>query len=246
MSDRVAVADRRRFLKTALQAGAALAAPYVVPGAALGKDGAVPPSRQIILGGIGIGSRGSSDLGCFMQEADVRVVANCNVRADRRRSVKEAIDTRYGNHDCTAYHDFRDLLARPDIDAVLITTGSNWHALLSIFAAKAGKDVYCEKPCTKTIVESLALADVFRRTASVPGRHATAELAPLPVRRRIGPARQARQAPDGPRPSGRAGDRHERLGRAAARTTQGRGGLGDVPRLRRLAAVQLGTAQFRL
>ena len=133
----------------------------------LGKDGAVPPSEQILMGGLGIGGRGGYDLGCFMQEPDVRFVACCDPRADRRGAVKKRIDAHYGKPDCIAYRDFRELLARPDIDAVLITTGSNWHALLSIYSAKAGKDVYCEKPCSKTIVESLALADAFRRTARV-------------------------------------------------------------------------------
>ncbi len=89
------------------------------------------------------------------------------MRADRRKGVKRRIEERYGIADCPACRDFRDLLARPEIDAVLITTGSNWHALLSIFAAKAGKDIYCEKPCSKTIVESLALADTIRRKARV-------------------------------------------------------------------------------
>jgi predicted dehydrogenase len=167
MPDNVVRADRRRFLKTALQAGAALATPYVVPGAVLGKDGAVPPSEQIVMGGLGIGGRGSYDLGCFMREPDVRFVACCDTRADRRERTKQMIEARYGAGQCTEFRDFREMLARPDIDALLITTGSNWHALLSIYAAKAGKDVYCEKPVSKTIFESLALADVFRRTARV-------------------------------------------------------------------------------
>jgi hypothetical protein len=162
------LAPRRQFLKTAFQAGAAaLAAPCLVPGSVLGKDGAVPPSEQILVGGLGIGGRGSYVLGCFMQQPDVRVVACADPRADRRASVKRSAEAKYGEKSCTDYRDFRELLARPDIDAVLITTGSNWHALLSIYSAKAGKDVYCEKPCTKTITESLALADVFRRTARV-------------------------------------------------------------------------------
>lgn len=160
-------AQRRRFLKSTLQAGAALALPYLVPGAVLGKNGAVPPSEQITMGSIGIGGRGSYVIGCFMEQPDVRFAAFCDVRADRRKGVKRRIEERYGMADCPAYRDFRELLTRPDIDAVLITTGSNWHALLSIFAAKAGKDVYCEKPCSKTIVESLALADAFRRSARV-------------------------------------------------------------------------------
>jgi len=106
-------------------------------------------------------------LGCFLQEPDVQFVAICDVRSDRREAVKRRADTKYGNQDCATYRDFREFLGRSDIDALLITTGSNWHALLSIYAAKAGKDVYCEKPCTKTIAESLALAATFRRTGRV-------------------------------------------------------------------------------
>jgi hypothetical protein len=158
---------RRDFLKAGVGAGTALALPSFIPGTLLGKDGATPPSEKIVMGAIGIGARGSYDIGCFLEQPDVQIVANCDVREERRNGVKQRIDKYYGSHECTAYRDFRELLARPDVDAVLITTGSNWHALLSIFAAKAGKDVYCEKPCSKNIVESLALADAFRRTARV-------------------------------------------------------------------------------
>jgi hypothetical protein len=157
--------DRRRLLNRALQAGALLAVPSVVPAAALGKDGEVAPSERIVMGGIG--RRGSYVLKCFMKEPEVRMVACADPRVERRDNVKQIIDTQYGNHDCVEYRDFRELLARSDIDAILITTGSNNHALLSIYAARAGKDVYCEKPCTKTIAQSLALADTFRRTVRV-------------------------------------------------------------------------------
>jgi len=167
MSEQAAHLNRRRFLKRAVQAGALLAAPYVIPGAVLGKDGVVAPSDRITLGGIGIGSRGSYDLGCFLQEPDVRFVAVCDVKAARREAVKKMADSKYGNQDCATYRDFRELLAHPDIDAVLIATGPNWHATASIAAAKAGKDVYCEKPCTKNIVQSLMLAETFRRTGRV-------------------------------------------------------------------------------
>src|SRR5271169_332553 len=160
-------AQRRHFLKTVLQAGAAIAVPYLVPASVLGKNGAVPPSEQIVMGSIGIGGRGSYVIGCFMEQPDVRFAACCDVRAERRKGVKRRIEEHYGLADCPAYRDFRDLLARPEIDAVLITTGSNWHALISILAAKAGKDIYCEKPCSKNIVESLALADAIRRKARV-------------------------------------------------------------------------------
>jgi hypothetical protein len=159
--------SRRRFLQTALQAGVLLAAPQVVRGAVLGRDGGVAPSERIILGAIGIGNRGSYDLGCFLEEPDLRFVAICDVKAERREAVKKKADTKYGNRDCAMYRDLRDLLARDDIEAVLIATGPNWHATASIMAANAGKDVYCEKPCTKNIAQSLALAETFRRTGRV-------------------------------------------------------------------------------
>lgn len=167
MSVNRTVVNRRRFLGRTLQAGAALAAPLVIPGSALGKDNAVLPSERVVMAGVGIGSRGSYVLSCFLKEPDAHFVAACDVRADRREKVKGIIDTKNGNSDCVLYRDFRELYARSDLDGVLITTGSNWHALLSIYAAKAGKDVYCEKPCTKNIAESVALAETFRRTARV-------------------------------------------------------------------------------
>ena len=141
--------------------------PQIVKGAVVGRDGGVAPSERITLGAIGIGGRGTYVLGCFLGEPDVRFAAICEVRGDRRAAVKRRADARYGNTDCATYIDLRELLARDDIDAVLIATGPNWHATASILAANYGKDVYCEKPCTKNIIQSLALADTFRRTARV-------------------------------------------------------------------------------
>jgi hypothetical protein len=162
-----AAITRRQFLKGAAMAGSAIALPYFIPASALGRDGAVAPGEQITLGAIGIGGRGGYDLGCLLEEKDVRCVAVCDVRTERREAAKRHVDNRYGNKDCVMYADFREMLARQDIDAVLIATGPNWHALASIMAAKAGKDVYCEKPCTKNIAESLTLAETFRRTGRV-------------------------------------------------------------------------------
>ncbi len=159
--------NRRQFLKTAVQAGALLAAPQFVRGEVLGRNGGVAPSERIVLGGIGIGGRGTYDLGCFLEEPDVQFVAICDVKAARREAIKRMADTKYGNQACATYRDLRELLARSDIDAVLIATGPNWHATASILAANAGKDVYCEKPCTKNIAQSLALAETFRRTGRV-------------------------------------------------------------------------------
>ncbi len=158
---------RRAFLKTAVKAGTALAFPSIIPASALGRDGTVAPSERIVLGAIGIGNRGSYVLSCFLEEEDVQFVAICDVKAGRRKAVKQMADSKYGNQDCATYRDLRELLARDDIDAVLIATGPNWHATAAIAAAKAGKDVYCEKPSTKNIAQSLALAETFRRTGCV-------------------------------------------------------------------------------
>ncbi len=158
---------RRRFLKTALSVGAVAAAPHFIPSSALGKDGAVAPSQRIVIGGIGIGNRGTYDLSCFLQEPDVQFVAVCDVKAARRTAVKKIADKKYGNSNCDTYRDFRHLLDRKDIDAVLIATGPNWHATAAGYAARAGKDMYCEKPCTKNIAQSLNLAATMRRTGRV-------------------------------------------------------------------------------
>jgi predicted dehydrogenase len=93
---------------------------------------------------------------------DVQVVAICDVNQGRRDNARQLVNERYGNSDCAVYNDFRDLLARKDIDAVLIATGERWHPLISMAAARAGKDVYCEKPTSVTIAEALALRQTVR------------------------------------------------------------------------------------
>jgi len=159
---------RRQFLTTtASLAGAAIAAPTIIPSSALGRDGAVPPSERVVVGGIGIGNRGTYDLGCFLQQPDVQFVAVCDIKEKRRLAVKKMADKKYGNDNCDMIRDFRELLDRTDIDAVLIATGPNWHATAAMTAAKAGKDMYCEKPVTKNISQSLILSETMRRTARV-------------------------------------------------------------------------------
>jgi predicted dehydrogenase len=167
MSSQQNAVQRRQFLKTALSASAAIAMPQIIPSSALGLDGAIAPSERIVVGGIGIGNRGTYDLGCFLEQKDVQFVAVCDVKESRRTAVKKMADDQYGNHDCDMVGDFRELLDRSDIDAVLIATGPNWHATAAMYAARAGKDMYCEKPCTKNISQSLILRDVMRRTGRV-------------------------------------------------------------------------------
>jgi predicted dehydrogenase len=158
---------RRRFLKVAASAGAAVMAPQIIPSSAIGRDGAVPPSERVVVGGIGIGNRGTYDLGCFLEQKDVQFVAVCDVKAARREAVKKMADQHHASDQCAMYRDFRELLDRSDIDAVLIATGPNWHATAAMHAARAGKDMYCEKPVTKNIAQSLTLAETMRRTARV-------------------------------------------------------------------------------
>jgi predicted dehydrogenase len=158
---------RRDILKHAMVGGAALAFPTIVPARALGRDGAVAPSEKITLGVIGIGPRCTYDLKSMLGLSDVQCVAICDVQASRRDAGKKLVDGHYGNSDCVLFRDFRELLARKDIDTVIVATGDRWHAPASILAAQAGKDVYSEKPCGLTIAACQSLADVMKRTGRV-------------------------------------------------------------------------------
>jgi len=129
-----AAITRRQFLKGAAMAGSAIALPYFIPASALGRDGAAALGERITLGAIGIGGRGGYDLGCMLEEKDVRCVAVCDVRTERREAAKRNVDNRYGNKDCAMYTDLRELLARPDIDAVLSRT----HARCALKGKQAG------------------------------------------------------------------------------------------------------------
>lgn len=160
--------SRRQFLRRASLAGAALAAPCLIPGSALGLNGAVPPSERIVFGGIGIGGRGTGVLRWMLPERDVHFVAVCDAKKAAREAVKRVADNHYGNQDCKTYGDIREFLAaRTDIDAVLIATGDRWHATASVLAMRAGKDVYSEKPSSMTIAEGQAVVETARRYGRV-------------------------------------------------------------------------------
>ncbi|MCX7885714.1 MAG: Gfo/Idh/MocA family oxidoreductase [Verrucomicrobiae bacterium] len=156
--------SRRQFLAKAAKATALVALPQIVPPRVLGRGGGVAPSERIVMGAIGIRGRGTFDLNWMMREKDVQFVAICDVRRERREAVKQLIDQHYGSTDCAMYGDAREMLAtRPDIDAVLIATGDRWHALMSIYAMRAGKDVYAEKPSCMTIAEGRAVVETARQ-----------------------------------------------------------------------------------
>ncbi len=155
---------RRAFVQGA---GAALAMPYIITSSALGAPDKAAASERITMGVIGIGGRGRSDLGALLSNADVQMVAACDVKRSARKAGKSMIDQKNGNSDCATYRDLRELLARDDIDAVLIATGDNWHTMASILAAKAGKDIYCEKPMSVVVAEGRALCDTMQRYGTI-------------------------------------------------------------------------------
>ncbi len=154
-------ATRREFLQLTSAAVASAGLATVLPSHVLGKDGATAPGSKLTLGVIGIGPRCTYDLKAMLQFEDIRCVAIADVQARRRDAGKQLVDGHYGNQDCKLYGDFRELLDRKDIDAVLVATGDRWHARASIMAAKAGKDVYSEKPCGITIAACQELADTM-------------------------------------------------------------------------------------
>ena len=160
--------NRRQFLKrAAVTAAGGVAFPYFVPSSSLGKAGSVAASNRIVMGCIGTGGQGKHNTRALIQHADVQFVAVCDVRAERQQEGKEIVDKHYGNKGCATYNDFRDLLAREDIDAVIIAPPDHWHALMAVAAARAGKDMYCEKPLGVAVVEGQAIRDAVRRYGRV-------------------------------------------------------------------------------
>ncbi len=155
---------RREFIQAA---SATLAAPYIITSTALGNDERAPASDRIVMAGIGIGNMGKGDQGAFLGRKDVQYVGVCDVRQSVRATAKAKVDERYGNTDCKAYNDFRELMARTDIDAVHIATPDHWHAILVIEACRHGKDVYCQKPETLTLREGPLMIQAARRYGRV-------------------------------------------------------------------------------
>jgi hypothetical protein len=160
--------SRRQFLKRSALALGTVAGPLAIPGSALGLNGAVAPSARIVLGGLGVGGRGTGVLNWMLPEKDVQFVAICDAKKSQREAIKRLVDGKYGNSDCAMYRDMREFLAtRTDIDALLIATGDRWHATASVMAMRAGKDVYSEKPSSMTIAEGQGVVATARRYGRV-------------------------------------------------------------------------------
>ncbi len=171
MSNQGMNSSRRTFLK---RAAAVAAAPCLVPSSVFGADGAVAPGNRITLGFIGVGMMGQGHVRLCLHYPEAQVLAVCDVDRWRRERAKAVTEEQYAAakasgkyRGCAAYNDLRELLARDDIDAVVIATGDRWHALATTMAAKAGKDVYCEKPISLTIREARAMVDAIRRYGRV-------------------------------------------------------------------------------
>jgi len=156
--------NRRGFLKRTTEiAAGAIAFPYIVPASVFGKTGGVAPSNRIVMGCIGTGWMGTDNLRSFLSEPDARIVAVCDIDTNHLTNAQNLVNTKYGNNDCTTYHDFRELIARADIDAVSLGLPDHWHSIPAISAAKSGKDIYGEKPLSYSLVEGRAMCDAVKR-----------------------------------------------------------------------------------
>lgn len=155
---------RRNLLKTTALAGAAAGFPSIVPSSVFGEDA---PSNRIAIGGIGLGSMGWGNLYGFLHTPGTQVVAVCDVDAHYRERAKEAVDGLYENQDCQAFNDYRELLARADIDAVFHALPDHWHGIICVAAANAGKDIYGQKPLARTIKEGRAIVDAVERNGVI-------------------------------------------------------------------------------
>lgn len=152
--------NRRRFLATA---GMAVAAPAILTSSAIGKEKRVAPSERIVMGVVGWGMMGPGNTEAFLSNNDCQIVAACDLDKNHLAAAVDKINGHYKNKDCKAYHDYREMMARKDIDAVMLAVPDHWHALTAIEAAKNGKDIYGEKPLARTIAEQQAIVRAVQK-----------------------------------------------------------------------------------
>lgn len=166
--------SRRAFLKRSTASASLLAFPAIVPARVLGAEA---PSNKITMATIGTGNQGTNDMRGFMQDRRVRVVAVCDLNREGpgywsggiagREPARLIVNKHYQDNSCAAYEDYRDVLARQDIDTVEIAVPDHWHAPLAVDAAKAGKDIYGQKPLSLTISDGRLMADTITRYGRV-------------------------------------------------------------------------------
>ena len=156
--------SRRRFLATT---GAAVAAPMIVPASVLGQSSRPAPSERIVIGIVGWGMMGPGNTHGLMKEKDCQVVAACDLDKRPLQQAVDEINKHYGNTDCKSYHDYREMMARDDIDAVMLAVPDHWHALTATEAANHKKDIYGEKPLARTIAEQQAIVKAVQKNKRI-------------------------------------------------------------------------------
>lgn len=166
MDDRLRI-SRRAFVKQASTAGMLTAFPSIIPASVLGHECRPAAGDRIAIGCIGVGSMGTDNMRTFLSKDEVQIVAVCDVDRDHLERAKQIVDTAYGNSDCRTYGDFRELIAREELDAVSLALPDQWHAIPAITAASAGLDIYGEKPLSRSIRESRAICDAVHRYGRV-------------------------------------------------------------------------------
>ena len=155
---------RRSFLKKTTGAAAAFGFPSIIPSKVLGADA---PSKKITMAAFGWGMQGPGNMNAFMNEPDCRVLAICDLDKRHLEAAVKTINGKQGTNDCKPYHDYREVMARKDIDAVMIAIPDNWHALVATEAAKNGKHIYGEKPLARTIAEQQAIVNAVKKAGVV-------------------------------------------------------------------------------
>jgi predicted dehydrogenase len=156
--------SRRQFIATT---AAAIAAPTFIPASALGADGRPAPSERIVVGIVGWGMQGPHNTKMLMAEKDCQVVAACDLDRGPLTKALDTINKNYGNTDCKPYHDFREMFARKDIDAVMLAIPDHWHAIASVEAANQKKDIFGEKPLARTIAEQQAIVKAVQKNKRI-------------------------------------------------------------------------------
>jgi len=156
--------SRRQFIATT---AAAIAAPTIIPASAWGAEGRPAPSERIVIGIVGWGMMGPGNTKGLMAHKDCQVVAACDLDKRPLQQAVDAINQGYGNKDCKAYHDYREMFARKDLDAVMIAIPDHWHALAATEAARQKKDIYGEKPLARTIAEQQAIVKAVQQNKCI-------------------------------------------------------------------------------
>ena len=158
---------RRRFLAVTGATGAALSVPTFIPASALGREGRPAPSERITVGIVGWGMIAPDNTRGLMGLNDCQVVASCNIDEKHQKKAVDTINDHYKNKDCKMFHDYRKMISRKDIDAVMIAVPDHWHEIIAVYAARHKKDIYGEKPLAKTIAEQQSIVKAVKENGCI-------------------------------------------------------------------------------